>query len=296
MTGNYFHRIVFAFIFLLLFHSGFTQNKTTVKASIDKNNILIGEQVHLTLEANIPSNQPLRFFLIDSISHFEIMERLKMDTLSSEKNILLKQVFRITSFDSGQWVIPSFVLFGRIRTEPIPVTVSFSEFDPTKDYHDVKDIIEVYPAEEKKQWWLWLIAGVVVVIVLLFLLFRKKKKEIPISATTPVDPYKKAIQQLEQIKNQNLTSVEFYSKVVDVFRYYILYKKNILSLQKTTDDLILQLKGISMDRTQFDDLAQALRLSDFVKFAKYKPAREDDELFFNSIKNSIETIEKMKPT
>ncbi len=294
MTGNYIHRIFFVFIFLLFLQNGFTQNKTTVKASIDKNTILIGEQIHLALEVNSPANQTLRFFSIDSIPHFEIIERLKIDTVGLENNILLRQNFRMTSFDSGQWLIPSFILCDKIRTEPIPVSVIFSEFDPNKDYHDVKDIIEVDSAEEKKQVWMWLIAGTVVVIGLLIFLLRKKGKKIPVSEPSPVDPYQDAMKQLEQIRKQNLSPIEFYSKVVDVFRYYVLYKKNILSLQKTTDDLVLQLKQIGLERNQFDNIAQALRLSDFVKFAKYKPSIEDNELFLKSIKNGIEEIERMK--
>jgi hypothetical protein len=35
-----------------------------------------------------------------------------------------------------------------------------------------------------------------------------------------------------------------------------------------------------------------LRLGDFVKFAKYIPANEDDINIFNTIKNSITTIEQ----
>ncbi len=65
-------------------------------------------------------------------------------------------------------------------------------------------------------------------------------------------------------------------------------------MQKTTDDLVLQLKQIGLERNQFDNIAQALRLSDFVKFAKYKPSIEDNELFLKSIKNGIEEIERMK--
>jgi LPXTG-motif cell wall-anchored protein len=170
----------------------------------------------------------------------------------------------------------------------------FSEFDPNKDYHDVKAIIEVDAKTEKQQWWTWIVAGVIVFAGSMFLLLRKKKKNVPVPVQRVIDPYKEAMQQLEIVRKQELTSIEFYSRVVDIFRYYVLYKKNILSLQKTTDDLVLQLKQIGLQKSQFEELAQALRLSDFVKFAKYKPSKEDDDLFFNGIKKSIETIEVMK--
>ena len=65
-----------------------------------------------------------------------------------------------------------------------------------------------------------------------------------------------------------------------------------LSMQKTTDDLVVQLRGLPMDRLQFEKLAQSLRLSDFVKFARYVPSAEDDRNTFETIKNAIVAIEK----
>jgi hypothetical protein len=65
-----------------------------------------------------------------------------------------------------------------------------------------------------------------------------------------------------------------------------------LSLQKTTDDLVIQLKTLPLDKEQFDTLSQALRLSDFVKFAKYIPSEKDNEDCFEEIKNTIIKIEK----
>jgi hypothetical protein len=64
-------------------------------------------------------------------------------------------------------------------------------------------------------------------------------------------------------------------------------------LQKTTTDLVLQLKEIGLPKDQFEKLSQSLRVSDFVKFAKYVPSSDDDKTAFETIKNSIEEIERM---
>ena len=63
-------------------------------------------------------------------------------------------------------------------------------------------------------------------------------------------------------------------------------------MQKTTDDLVVQLKGLNLDKNQFDKLSQSLRLSDFVKFAKYIPTGEDDKTCYEDIKKSIMTLEQ----
>jgi hypothetical protein len=119
-----------------------------------------------------------------------------------------------------------------------------------------------------------------------------KKKKIVSSVQPVVNPYEEAIKQLELLRKQNLPPKQYYSELVDIFRLYIFRKKEILSLQKTTYDLILQLQGISLGKEQHAQLAQALRLSDFVKFAKYIPTNEDDVNVFSTIKNSIAIIEQ----
>ena len=48
-----------------------------------------------------------------------------------------------------------------------------------------------------------------------------------------------------------------------------------------------------MSKERSDQLSQALRLSDFVKFAKYIPAPEDDKMVLDTIKKSIQEIEQI---
>jgi hypothetical protein len=267
------------------------QTRTVVKATVDKNRIVIGEQIELQLEADIPEHEPISFFSIDSIPHFEFVNLSPIDTTNTSSGTVLTQRIRITSFDSGSWVIPSFVMAGAVSTDSIPVEVGFSPFDPAKDYHDIKDVIDV-TVEEKKQWWWWAISGgVVLVAVLLYLLLRKKSPPVKVVAP-PVDPYKEALQQIEQLQRQKPATKAYYSQLVDIFRNYIEKRKGISSLQATTDDLVMQLRGIVLSKDDFEKLAQALRMSDFVKFAKYQPERSDDEMILQTIRQSIVDIEK----
>ena len=55
---------------------------------------------------------------------------------------------------------------------------------------------------------------------------------------------------------------------------------------------MVQLKSLNLNKEQFDKLSQSLRLSDFVKFAKYIPSADDDKNCFDEIKNAIIAIEK----
>jgi hypothetical protein len=295
MTRNDFHKAAFSFFLLFAAIITSAQGKTAVKASVDRNKILIGEHIQLTLEADIPENELIHFFIIDSLPHFEVLNRPKIDTTNTHDGTVLRQLITITSFDSGHWVIPSFTLGDTIATDTIPVDVSFSQFDPAQDYHDIKDIIEVKPEQEKKKWWLWYaIGGGALLIILLLVYLLRKKKPVPPPPIILIDPYVEAMKQLEKLQQEKPDSKQYYSRLVDIFRVYVREKKGIHSLQKTTDDLVVQLRGIPIAKEQFERLSQALRLSDFVKFAKYIPGNEDDRDIFETIKQTISEIEQLK--
>lgn len=152
------------------------QVQIQVRLTADRNRILIGEPIRLTLEADIPETQAIRFFQVDSLPHFEFLSREKIDTTNTGSGTILKQIVYVTSFDSGHWVIPPIPLTEAIATDSIAVDVVFSEFNPQQPYHDVKDIIEVKAPEKKentvvvvccRRW-----TGVVAVVIL-----PVKKKE-----------------------------------------------------------------------------------------------------------------------
>lgn len=289
---------IYFFVLAILFSTKkvFAQESIRVNSSIDRNSILIGERIRLVYEADIPETLPIRFFAIDTIEHFEFIEKGKIDTINTSTGTRLRQEFVITSFDSGQWVIPSYVLDmqNQVFTDSFVVNVGFTPYDTSLGYHGIKEIIEAKPAEEanKKNWFYLAAIGTLILIALIYILTRKKKPET--ITVIPVDPFTEAMKQLDILKTRDgLTPKDYYTRLTDVFRNYLARKKNISSMQKTTDELVMQIRDLKMETGQFNQLAQALRLCDFVKFAKYQPAPEDDRLVYDSIRNSIQSIENL---
>ncbi|MGZ8517131.1 MAG: hypothetical protein ACXWWD_07270 [Chitinophagaceae bacterium] len=293
MKNIFFYKTTITTVALFFVLAVAGQSKTVVKATIDRSQILIGEPIRLTLEADIPEHEAIRFFQTDSIPHFEFLDKQKIDTSNTGSGTVLSQVIQITSWDSGHWVIPSFRLGENVTTDTLPVDVGFTPFNPGQPYHDVKDIIEVTPKEEKKKikWW-YIAAGAALLLLVLVLLFRKKKKPVVQAVEQPIDPFKKALEKLEKLQHEKPETKEYYSRLVDIFREYIDAKKGIHSLQTTADELVVKLKALDMPKEQFDDLTQSLRIADFVKFAKFVPSPEEDKKIFTIIYRSIQQIEQ----
>jgi LPXTG-motif cell wall-anchored protein len=285
-----FNRFVFLLILLVSVNSSTAQKSFKITYAIDKGKILIGEPLQLTLEAVVPADFKTDFYAIDSIEHFEFLKPVQVDSSVGDNKKTIKAIYTLTSFDSGHWVIPSFVLNSKVKSDTIPVDVVFAAFNPEQDYHDIKDIIEV--KEKTKKDWLWYaVAGTVLILLLIYFLLKKRKNPVPVAAPA-INAYEDALKQLAELKKQNLAGKDFHTRLVEIFKLYVLRKKNILSLQKTTEDLGMQLRVIIKDPEMYNQLQQTLRLSDFVKFAKYNSNAEEDQHSLLIIKNTISQIEE----
>src|SRR5215831_16609415 len=108
-----------SFFILTLFLSGiaFSQNPS-VSATLDKQKILIGEQAQLYLKALVKKNLPVSWFALDSIPHFEILQRSKIDSQQTSEGLFLQQTLTLTSWDSGRWLIPALAL-AKAKTKPL---------------------------------------------------------------------------------------------------------------------------------------------------------------------------------
>lgn len=275
----------------LLFSIAVMAQKIT--ATADKQKILIGEPFHLKLQANFSNSEPLTFFAVDTISHFEILNRSTIDTSKFEGGVALIQDLTMTSWDSGKLQMAPFIL-GKNQTKPLIIDVAYSPspFDTMQPYHDVHDILEV--KRSSRPTWYWYLIGVLI-LVLLFILFFPKSKPRPKGEFVPDEgAYKKALKKINALEKRNESDNKiFYTELIQIFREYLNKRKNIYSFSKTTDDLSVQIEKLNMGREAYQQLVQTLQLSDMVKYAKYQPSSPENEASIETIKESIISIEQL---
>ncbi len=290
-------------IFLLTFCTlliGAAQAQVSVRSNINKDAILIGEPLSLLVEAYVPIGSNVTWFVSDTIPHFEISSRAAIDTVQNIDNKKLAQGFNITSFDSGRQYIPPFeiVVDGRSYfTDSVAINVSFTQFDPAADYRDIKTIIDVKnPNVENIQW--YVLSGAIVSLALALLLYRKKPRKDPEAAVinTPIlTPFEEAIQALHKLSLRIVNNGEvksYYSDMNDILRKYVSQKFSVSTFERTNEELILEISRLGIPREPFLSLAQSLRMSDVVKFAKYVPTADDNRDNLNIVTSSIELLDK----
>lgn len=277
-------RILTVVVFLI---SLAAQSQSAVSATVDRKAILIGEKIQLTLEATLPPSIN-EWFTLDTFPHFEILERSAIDTTQSIAGRRLRQTITLTSWDSGSWAIPSLVL-SRFKTRPVAVVVGHSPMDYSQPYHDIKDIISVQ--KPRRSNWYWYLVGIAVLIALFLLFFPPKNKE---EKTVPdVAVYPESLRRLDAL-DPSAEPKLFYTELVQVFRNYLQRRKGIASFAQTTDDLSVQLKKLKLPEDVYTPLVQALRMSDAVKFAKYRPSVEENKQAVGMVRRAIQIIEGSK--
>jgi len=287
----------------VLLHAGLHAQQVNVKATVDRTTILIGEPIRLNLEATVPTGTSFTWFKTDTIPHFEIVEAGNPD---SSKDINLKtyrQQLIITSFDSGYWTIPAFVLRAgkqRFRTDTFAINVTYSPDDTTRNYHDIKEIIPV--KKPGIPYWYWIAGAIALLIIALVIYFMVRKKPVVKPVQKPVSklsPYEEAITSLEALRKEELPQKDqsklYYTRLNDILRLYVWRKFGISSLEKTNEELIMQLRQTRLSANDYTLLAQALRMADFVKFAKYVPSVAEQEETWSTFKNSIARLEASVP-
>jgi hypothetical protein len=276
----------------------FLKAQVTVKASIDSTHILIGDQIKLLLEIEKPKDLDIEFPQIPDTfsSHIEVVNRSKIDTIKLDSKVREKlvQSLSLTSFDSGIHQIPSFFFKmkdGKMLDSAATMALAFQvltmKVDTTKGPVDIK---VPYSAPVTLKEIVPYILGVILIAAILFFAFyyiKWKKKKVPlfVKAEKPEDPpHVIALRELERIKAQKLWQHEklkqYYSEVSDTIRLYIEKRFDVPAMEFTSAETIgtfRQNKNM-IDDSALDELQHILSLADLVKFAKYSPLPDDNNL------------------
>ena len=311
------------FILVILLSTLTQAQEIKIKAELDSAIILIGDQVKLHLEIEYPNYVDVLFPIPnDSIAQsVEIVERLSLDTFLLENNRqILSQDFIVTSFDTGHHVIPeqNFILNYNGRTDSVNsnATMLHVYTIPKLDsiMNALKGPLDIKPPYEApitfKEVAPWILGSILFAGLLFLVLYaiKRKKNNHPIFSfpQKPKEPaHIIALRKLEQIKAEKIWQQdkikEYYIELSDTLREYLENRFNIRAMEQTTEETIASIKvqnGL-MDERNFENLKRILTNSDLVKFAKYKPLPDDNNMvlvdtFFFVEQTKIEIREEIK--
>ncbi|MGN6296011.1 MAG: hypothetical protein ACTHM7_04460 [Ginsengibacter sp.] len=305
--GIYYIKIIFLTGILFSLQRTFAQSPT-VKTTVDKNDILIGQQIHFKVATSMPDNTyRLGWFSVpDSFGNFVPVIKEKIDSSYSNGNLNFSQQIIITSFDSGRQIIPPLPLSVSmldgdstftVYTDSIPINVGYSPADSVLPFHDIKNIIEVH---KTFQWWIWALialAVIIVALIIVYLIRKARKKKSAEIFESKIPPFEEAMQLLDELQNENLIEKqeykEYHTRLSDIFKRFLSRKNNINQMYLTTDELLIELNQ-DLSKEKIATFASSLRMGNAVKFARFIPADFENQKCFSEIKEMIVNIHNME--
>lgn len=293
-------------LFVSLFCLGYSLKAQSIQTFISSKSLLIGEQIQYRLQFTLPtSNYSVDFNIPDSFPHFEVLDKMKFDSTNPRGNYLIVQNISLTSWDSGRWTIPSFPIKIRnqsdkaeyvLNTDSLVIDVGYAPADSTNELRDIKPVMDVFYVDQS---WIYWAAGILTALILAIILYRyfkrRPKKEKPIFDSRK-SAYNEAVEALKVLAAQSpFTSTEikaYHVELGDIFKRYSSRKQGVNLLTKTTDELLLNLKSKEGSTNILSQIAEALRVGDAVKFAKYQTSEEERKQNWHQIAEAINWIEK----
>jgi hypothetical protein len=265
-----------------------TLAQSPIRSAIDSTQILLGDQVHLTIETPYEPGLSVTFpAFADTITAQVEVVASRIDTIAPKDGpALLRQVLTLTSFDTGFIVIPPLpVLIGTdtFRTEPSLIYVADI---PVDEAADIMDIVE--PLDPPFDWYAllpWIIGYLLLALIIPFLYYWLKKKKTRPEAVLPPAPaepaHVTALARLEALRQQKLWQAdrakEYHIELTDIIRWYLEQRFGIMALEQTTDEITYAMERNGLDRALIVDLRKVLMLADLVKFAKARPIATENE-------------------
>jgi hypothetical protein len=294
--------LVVAFVALPAF------SQVTVSASIDSLQLLIGEQAHVKLEVSCPAQGELIMpaypnrVLMEGI---EILGEVKTDTqyLNKRSHMVVTQEYTVTSFDTAFYYIPPFeVLVDSVTYTSDPLALMVMSFDI-----DTTNVEAIFPIKEVMTRPITVVealpmgGSLLLLVAFCFLipyLLKRYHDNKPIlrrvTIAPKLPPYQVALQEMERIKSEKSWQRDdvksFYTELTDTLREYMEGRFGFNAKEMTSDEIIAHLNQ-QPDKEWIGELRELFQMSDLVKFAKYQPLINENDM---NLINAIDFINKTK--
>ena len=303
-------KIKFVIALLCLFNisPGWSQGRIDVESQVDRSAINIGDVITYNVVVTHDKDVQLDDLpLATNLGAFEIRDYLVHDPFEQEGQIVEKIDYLISTFDTGEYIIPAIniqyrlpkdSLIHSIKTEPISIMVESLNPDEEGEIRDIKAPL----APDADYTRLVMIGGLILLLLLLAIfgfVYIKRRREgkslFPQRAEPPRPAHLVAVEALDNLMARDLLEQnkvkEFYIELSEIVRTYINGRYFIDALEMTTMELIEQMKIENIDHDPVEKNQEILELADLVKFAKYKPL---EKVSLRAVKMAREMIEITK--
>jgi hypothetical protein len=182
------------------------------------------------------------------------------------------------------------------RSNEVSFRVNAVKVNIEEDIKDVKEPLTIPP--DWKIIALYIIVAVIIILIAYYLYrkYRKKKGDLPEKAKIVIPPHVIALTSLGELEKKQLWQhgliKEFHSEVTGVIRRYFEDRFELPALELTTGETVELLARKDSAKEIIGDTNEFLNNADLVKFAKFVPLNDINEMM---LKKAYDIVEKTIP-
>ncbi len=306
--NDYLSKIMLVILLLFIINPVIAQHgQISISSSVDRDVITIGDLINYNISVAHDKGIKVEYpGLGVNLGAFEIRDYKIFEPEEVDKRIINKVGYIITTFDTGNYVIPPITVSyfssdsieKELKTDIIKIRVNSVKPSEAKDIKDIKPPMEIKVDYRRYIYYGLAGLGAALLAFILISYFKKRKRgeNIIPKRRKPIKPaHIEAIEELEKIINSNLLSdgwvKEFYIIISVIIRRYIENRYFIYALEMTTNQVYDSLYNIDVDKENIELIYEFLSSCDLVKFAKYIPEEDENK---KVIEQAFDIINKTK--
>lgn len=270
------------------------KSNITIESRVDKSRITIGDLITYTLTVrHAPEIEVKEIPIAANLGMFEVRDYKVHDPKQEDNQIMQQYDYVISTFETGEFVIPSLearytskgdTTERKLQTEEIKIFVDSMKPSETGDIKDIKPPVEIPRNYRQLIIISAIVVGLIALALFIYLLVKRHKAGQSLLARRPKPPRpadEVALEALEALLQKNLIGQghvkQFYIEISEIIRRYIEGRFDIIALEMTTYQLLLQMRQRDLESQHIDMMTEFMELSDLVKFAKYFPVASEHE-------------------
>lgn len=278
-----------------------------VESSLSSVEMLVGEQVELSVKATADKDATVEFpekaLIPQGIEVLGFND--SPDQELTDNQVCRQRNYVLTSFEDTLYYLPPFkvkVNGQEYSANQLALKVLTVDVDTTKldEYFGPKDV-----QDNPFDWELddfavpfWLSVLFVALMALFFYLYLRLRDNKPIIARIRIVkrllPHQKAMKAIEEIKADKIVTAEdpkeYYTRLTDALRKYIEERYGFSAMEMTSSEIIDQLMK-NADQESLNELRQLFLTADLVKFAKYSTLINENDA---NLVSAVDFINKTK--
>ena len=320
-------RNIFALVLLLLtVVAPLRAQQPTVSVRMDSTYVTFGCPMTFHLEAVVPDGQQILFpqdvlrqggiVAYDDSAQYLLelddFEAPHVDTVQTANGLTtLAEDITVYAFDSATLFIPPFEFVTsvgdtlRTNSLALKVFVPFEgvEVDPEKfaGFKDVED--PEFVLLDYIWYFLWPLITLAILAAAWFgwKYYKRQQSNKPVEVVKakPIPPHIVAMEALQALADkklwQNGRDKQYHTELTDILRLYIERRFEVPAMEKTSDEILEELYELAeSQKASLTNLKQILSIADLVKFAKYQPLADENQLSFLNAKMFVEQTKKIE--